>query len=388
MVIDSGKFKNLSHLYSQTPPDFSQHNYYLNTLQKKVDADWPYRPNRKWVEEEDGVGTETYKPLEVVIQTVKNDKGEAISDDWYRLVFKDCFKVVRIGTRYRFAHEANVTVPDSRKNIWIALNQTQLSPTASQTVCRCNGTLGSVYRGEDGSLVRHYEPVIQPDKLTAPGTFRSEVAYDLMGSKMLIAQFNKYTQQYYINQRFFIDTNAYDKKHQVVYKITNIVASNTLTTYDPTDVGIIRIYYEVDQIGEQDDVENRIAYNGVYDGEIVPETDTPSAGGTGFDADYTFAIVEPKVLPVVLSEFTFKPQLMLDGVFLDSNVTVSCNLSGASYASVVPTDLYVSLRENEDHTFTIKRLKSDLTMVVDIVCSTEAPNGDTYELKFSLRLSD
>ena len=31
---------------------FDKDNYYLNTLQMKIDADWPYRPNRKWVEEE------------------------------------------------------------------------------------------------------------------------------------------------------------------------------------------------------------------------------------------------------------------------------------------------------------------------------------------------
>ena len=76
---------------------------------------------------------------------------------------------------------------------------------------------------------------------------------------ILNAQYIKYTQQYYVNQRFFIDTNAYLREHQPVYKITNIVRSNTLTTYDPTDVGIVRIYYEVDHIGANDDVENRIA---------------------------------------------------------------------------------------------------------------------------------
>ena len=158
-------------------------------------------------------------------------------------------------------------MPDIKKNIWLSVNQTQLSPTASQTVCRCNGTLGSIYIDENGKKTRHYEPVVQPEKLNSSGVHQSEVAVDINGTRVLIAQFNKYTQQYYINQRFFIDTNASSRDHQPVYKITNIVRSNTLTTYDPSDVGLVRIYYEVDQIGANDDVENRIAYNGIIDAQ-------------------------------------------------------------------------------------------------------------------------
>ena len=170
MVIDSTDIKDPRFLFSQTPANFSEKNYYLDALQMKIDADWIYRPNRKWVEIENEPGTEAYEPMDVVVQTIKSDKGEAISDDWYRLVFRDCQRVVRIGTRYRFAHSSDVNIPDIQKNIWIALNQTQLSPTASQTVCRCNGTIGSIYIDENGNQIRHYEPVIQPEKLN-DGTF-------------------------------------------------------------------------------------------------------------------------------------------------------------------------------------------------------------------------
>ena len=100
-VYDTSKIKDPSYLFSQTPPNFVEPNYYLKSLQMKVDADWPYRPNRKWIEEEKEAGTELYEPLEVVIQSVKNDKGEAVSDDWYRLVFKDCRRQNQVGYRDR-----------------------------------------------------------------------------------------------------------------------------------------------------------------------------------------------------------------------------------------------------------------------------------------------
>ena len=390
MVIKSTNIKDTRYLSSQTPPDFSNKNYFLNFLQMKIDADWEYRPNRKWVDIETTPGAEEYSPLDVVVQTIKSDKGESISDDWYRLVFKDCQRVVRIGTRYRFAHESNVNVPDIQKNIWIALNQTQLSPTASQTVCRCNGTIGSLYIDANGNKIRHYEPVIQPDKLSGWGAGKNEVAVDINGTKVLIAQFNKYTQQYFINQRFFIDTNAYTRENQPVYKIINIVRSNTLTTYDPTDVGIVRIYYELDQIGEKDDVENRIAYNGIDEDTVAPETDKPIVEGDvpGYHY-YNFAITSPVDIPDTLTELTFTPQLLENGTVVDEAViAVNCALGGAAYASSVPMNNYVVLTKNDDGTYTLTRVKKDLTLTVDVVCEATAPDNSVYQLEFSMRLSN
>lgn len=390
MIIDSANIKDTRELYSQTPPDFVEDNYYLNTLQMKIDADWPYRPNRKWVEEESEPGSETYTPLEIVIQTIKSDKGEAISDDYYRIVFRDCQKAVRIGTRYRFSYEPNINTPNLKKNIWLAINQARLTPTASQTVVRCNGTIGSLYVDENKKIVRHYEPIVQPDKLNGANAMRqNEVATDLSGGKVILAQFNKYTQQYYINQRFFIDTNAYEREHQPVYKIVNIVRSNTLTTYDSTDVGLVRIYYEVDQIGAQDDVENRIAYNGTKNDQILPETDKPTVPGEeeSENDSYTFGITDPKVIPETLTTLTFRPELKNNDIVVD-DAAIECEyrLIGAYYASQVPVSNYIEFKSNSDGTYTISRKKKDSTMKVEVVCKTTAPDGSVYEISFVMKL--
>lgn len=390
-IIDSTNLKDPRYLFSQTPPDFQTDNYYLNSIQMKIDADWPYRPNRKWVEEENIPGTEEYVPLEVVIQTVKNDKGEAISDDWYRLVFRDCQKKERIGKRYRFAYDVNNNISDIKKNIWIALNQTYLTPTAAQTICRCNGTIGSIYIDENGKRHRHYEPVIQPEKLNSSGIHENEVTVDIKGSKVLIAQYNKYTQQYYVNQRFFIDTNAYLREHQPVYKITNIIRSNTLTTYDPTDVGIVRIYYEVDQIGANDDVENRIAYNGIENENIVPDSNIPinKEDNISDNNEYVFTLVKPENIPESLSDtFTFEPRLLKNGEIINSDIRIECALTGASYASVAPLNKYIELKNNEDGTFTLLKIKKDITMLISTTCYVIAPDNNKYQIEFSMRLSD
>ena len=272
---------------SQTPKNYSKYNYYLHTLQDKIDADWKYRPNRVDVEEQgiEDWGTDKYTPIEVVIQTLKNDKGETVSDDLYRLVFKDCHRQNKVGYRYRFSYEFDPTEPDNKKNIWIGLNQTTMSPTSSQVVCRCNGNIGSIYTDENGQTSYHYEPVIQPSKLSNPMFDYSEVAIDPDGSMTLIAQYNKYTKQYYINQRFIIGTDR-------VYKINNIIKSDSRTTFDMEDVGIMRIYLAMDQTGKLDNFETRIAYNG-HEDDPNPET--------GDDGEYTcllYTLTLPTIYPV------------------------------------------------------------------------------------------
>lgn len=371
-VYDISKYKDESYLYSQTPPNFVKENYYLNTIQMKIDSEWPFRPNRKWIEEEKEAGTELYEPMEVVIQTVKNDKGEAVSDDWYRLVFKDCRRQNKVGYRYRFSYEFDPTEPDCKKNIWIGLNQTTMEPTSSQVVCRCNGSIGSIYVDENGQTSYHYEPVIQPSKLSSPMFDYSEVAIDPDGSMMLIAQYNKYTKQYYINERFIIGTDR-------VYKINNIMKADSRTTFDPEDVGIIRIYLAYDQTGKLDNFETRIAYNG-HEDEPNPET--------GDDGEYTFTIAEPGAIPDTIPSdgLVFEPLVYKNG--LPTEAEISCSISLEGYGSdMVSADDYCELTDNEDGTFTLKRkmIDNQLKVVVSCIATVEGQPEMMLEFKVSLR---
>jgi hypothetical protein len=81
------------------------------------------------IEKETGFGTEEYSPLEVVMQSVRDDKGNKISDDWRRLVFKDIRYKVKIGQRYRFAINID-NQSEEEKNIWIGVNRDSMSPTS------------------------------------------------------------------------------------------------------------------------------------------------------------------------------------------------------------------------------------------------------------------
>ena len=298
MIMDNSNVKDPYYLITQTPPNLVKDNYYLHELQEKVDADWEYRPNRVWIEKEDGIGVEKYSPIEVVIQTVKNDKGETVSDDWRNIVFRDIKYPHRIGMRYRFSYDCDLKEPDIDKSVWIALNQNSVIPTASQVICRCNGTIKSIWEdhGNGGKTSVHEEPVIQTTKLTSANFLYNEVAVDPKGQLTIIAQHNKYTEQYYINQRFVI---GYDR----VYKVTNIIKTDSLATYKVKDVGVMRIYLEMDQIGELDDMENRLAYNGRHEEPTPSET----------DGNYELVLVKPESIPTTFDEIEVKAQVLING---------------------------------------------------------------------------
>ena len=73
--------------HSQTPGNYHIDNYYLRELQDKVDAEWNYRPNRALIEYETKKASDDWSPVEVVLQTVKNEKGKDVSEDFLNLVF-------------------------------------------------------------------------------------------------------------------------------------------------------------------------------------------------------------------------------------------------------------------------------------------------------------
>ena len=102
-IIKSAYNPNSYNMLSQTPKNYVKDNYYLRTLQDKVDADWEYRPNRVDIEEESVRGSLEYVPMEAVVQSVRNDKGEKVSEDIMRLVFRDIRYSSKIGTKYRFS---------------------------------------------------------------------------------------------------------------------------------------------------------------------------------------------------------------------------------------------------------------------------------------------
>lgn len=338
-VVNTTYTSDSYYLLSQTPGNMQKDNYWLKELQDKVNADWRFRPNRVDIEKETGFGTEEYSPLEVVMQSVRDDKGNKISDDWRRLVFKDIRYKVKIGQRYRFAINID-NQSEEEKNIWIGVNRDSMNPTSQQVVVRCNGTLGSIYTDENGVNSYHYEPVSQKETLSGASLSFNQVAVDPRSTLTIIAQHNKYTKHYYINQRFIV---GYDQ----VYKVKNIIKTGSLSTYNPYDIGTITLYLDLDQKAPQDDFENRIAFNGEKSDIVTPEPETGNS-------NYLVKINEPNPLPTELKNtpIEFKVGLYNNEELLKTPVQIEATIEN----SPNPTNFF-DLQIIDGNTFTLKRKK-------------------------------
>lgn len=340
-IVDTTLLSDSYYLLTQTPGNKDKSNYWLKELQDKVNADWNTRPNRASIEQETENGSEEYFPLEVVLQSVRDDKGTKVSDDWRRIVFKDISYKVAVGQRWRFPIRMNEPLTDENANIWIGVNQDSVSPTAQQVVVRCNGTLGSIYTDENGVAQYHYEPVSQKETLSAATLSFNQVAVDPRSTLTIIAQHNKYTQNYYINQRFII---GYDQ----VYKVKNIIKTGALSTFNPQDVGIITLYLDLDQVSGQDDFATRIAFNGEENSIVNPPANIEEEIG------YSLQISEPNPLPTNLlkAPIEFKAGLYKNNTLTDTPISVEAFIENSNNSSD-----YFDLRIVDNNTFTLSRKK-------------------------------
>ena len=87
---------NSMYLKAELKDDFNVENYYLSSLQHKINAEWDYRYNKIHLSEEKVFGSEVFYPTEAVMTNVYSDTlKKVLSDDWKRLTFKDiCYRFI------------------------------------------------------------------------------------------------------------------------------------------------------------------------------------------------------------------------------------------------------------------------------------------------------
>lgn len=376
-VYDSSKGRNPYYMISQTPRNHVPENYWLKELQDKIDADWDYRANRFLIEQESVFGTEQFEPLEVVLQTVKNDKGTVISDDWRRIVFRDIHYQCPLGLKFRFSYRFLEDEPLEDKNIWLASNRNTIDASSSVVVVRCNGTIGSEYIDSKGVTRYHYEPAVQTKDLKSVNLFYNETAVGQSSDLIIIVQHNKYTRNYYVNQRFII---GYDQ----VYRIQAMSKFASNYTYKTDDLGTIILYLEVVEKSKYDNFETRIAYN---------QKERVEVEETGGDGNYSIKMELPEKIPEMLSStpIIFKPVVYLDEQATDMTVLTDYQLMNTSVPpQPVPDevrDKYVEFKQLEGNSFSVRKLRFYPGGNLYITCKAK-PEGKeemTYGFNMSLR---
>ena len=391
-IVDVTNSASLYDILSQTPKNFDKHNYFLKELQDKVDAEWEYRPNRVDVEyevrEEETfvLGLEKeWEPIEVVIQTNKSQKGEAIADDNKNIVFKNILEDrFGIGSKFRFAPNFNLKASEKEKNVWLGVNVDKTTPTANLVIQRCNGSLGSTYLDAQGLSHYHYEPVVQARDITSTSFSYSEVAVSPQAHLVITAQYNEYTSKYFINQRFIVgardrdDTAAGRFNGGQVYRITAIDKGYSLSTWNPEKVGLIKLYVELTEASPYDDWNNRIAYQNTQDVHLNTETSV---------AGCTMVFKEPAKIPSDLYSEVLKFTPVLVGEdgqeYLDASKYIKTTYSLENWPERLPVEdqsKYITFEEgveNDIYSFSLSRKKVYMNGDLVVTCTIDSEHSPT-----------
>ncbi|MBO7732392.1 MAG: hypothetical protein J6S67_07560 [Methanobrevibacter sp.] len=384
-VINTTHAANRYDILSQTPKNYNKDNYFLKELQEKVNADWPYRPNRVDIEFENAWGKQTYSPIEVVIQSVRSEKGIKISDDCKMIVFRDILeKRFVIGSRFRFGdftgqhcvEETNVT----DRNIWLGVNMNTTNMTAAMVVERCSGVLGSIWiNPETGLSERHYEPAILPQSLSSVSLLYDDSIVQEDADVMAIVQTNEFTRKYFVNQRFIL---GYGAERKQVYRIKSIHDFySSITSIDDSvekSQGLTRLYLEITETSPEDDFEHRIAAQSVGSPVIVQPSDEA----------YQIQFINPEPMPAYLgdSPIVFTPQLVSSGGAVVSDVPFVLNYSLQNLPTEISASQYVDVKI-EDGNFTLTRKRSYLGGDLELVWQVDAEHSPTQaNLEFAMQL--
>ena len=402
-------------LLSQTPKNYDKNNFYIKELQDKVNAEWPYRPNRVDVQYEVDWGQNNFQDIEVIVQEVKSDRGTDISNDCRRFVFKNIRESrFNIGNKFRFyplytptdldyepfhvqtdnkvyneplyvdvvhstypsedkiPFEVISKIQKNHQNTWLVTNLNQIKVTSSVVIERCNGTLGSVFKDTQGVAHYHYEPVIQGRDLQSVSLFYNETAVSPQSGLTVVAQHNQFTKQYHINQRFIV---GYDKVYRI--KAINKFCGNT--TNDPENIGLMKIYLELTESSEYDNFETRIAYQM----EPLVHIDEVPLG------NYTIVFDEPSYINVELdsTEVIFAPILSNESGGKDVTVEIKTECTLENLPDINLFDAYIEFTQLENNKFSLRRKKIYLNGNLMVKCSVAAensPTGEEISISFNL----
>jgi hypothetical protein len=279
-------------------------NYYIDSLQHKINNEWLYRSNLIDIEEENNRQNyytkekPSYTPIEVVIQTVIGDKGIKLSDDWKKIVFRDLKYPNPLGKRFRFSldFEKNVEYTQEEKelesSIWLAVNKNSATPTNGIVVRRCNTNFiiaGSPTLSYEDIEEYHAEPAILEDDFKYINLYYNDRVNLPNAEIYLTMQYNYFTRGIKINDRIVIgDVDLENRKNNAVFKVKAVEKFLSRSTFkvgtklSDSDVAMVVLALDRDTINDtEDSFEHRIAkqvplYKIIKETETLPEEPTDS----------------------------------------------------------------------------------------------------------------
>jgi hypothetical protein len=398
-------------------------NYYLETLQSKIDAEWDYRYNVVDIEEEIkrqySYTTEhpTYTPIEVVIQHVLTEKGIKLAEDWKKIVFKDIRHPIRRGQRYRFSldFEKNPEYTEEEKHrkssIWLGVNFDSVTPTNSMVVRRCNSSLGfagSPTMSYDNITEYHYEPCVLDDDFKNINVYYNSSVNINQAEIYATMQYNYFTKNIKVNDRFVVgNVDLEVKENNTVFKVKAVSKFTSDATFSAgseladEDIPLVLIALDRDDLSPKDDYKHRISSQPslykVEDNAIIVPEEKPEE--TDKNEEEIEVLPSPEPNPPTVDNYTVMVSSNCEGKILlgDTEVFTCSLLKEAQLEDVVFTCVaelkgvanpsnYFELTQIDDVTFTVTNKRTYMNNKLKLVFGCVASNDVEYYKEIELVL--
>ena len=400
-VIESSMF-----LKSKVKKNMVGDNYYINSLQHKINNEWLYRANVIDIEEENirqnyyTKEKPKYSPIDVVLQSVITDKGLKLSEDWKKIVFQNLKHSNPIGKRFRFSlnYEKNIEYTEEEKelesSIWIAVNKKSASPTNSVVIRRCNTNFviaGSPTLSYDDIEEYHKEPAILEDDFKYINLYYNDRVNLPNAEIYLTMQYNYFTRGIKINDRIVIgDVDLENKKNNAVFKVKAVEKFLSRSTFkvgtnlSESDVSLVVLALDRDTLNDtEDDFEHRLAkqsplYKIIKDDETyMPEEELPKEDSEEVEELHNYSIEFEEEIPEKVlqgEEIEIVCNLYDNGIKIeDVNFEIKSDLLGTEKDS-----LYYSLEQTDKNVFVLINNRAYLNNKLNLIFQCVAPDNQIY----------
>lgn len=369
-------------------------NYYIQNLQWKRDSEWEYRANKVWIEEETEKQISytkdepVYTPIDVVIDHVRVDTGEVLSDDWCRLTFRDLNHPVNLGKQYRFSYDfkamENMTEEEKHEqcSIWICVNESKLTTGNDCVATRCNNcftVIGSPTYDRSNITEKRQIPVAITSELKYINIYYNSDVSIPQAEIYATTQMNYFTKGIKINDRIILSgVDVEDRENNSVYKVKAIVKSLGTNTFSQigsdniSNIPLITIALDKDVIDERDDFYTKTA-------DVAPMYKVIETNPVN---EYFFAITEPYNSKILLgTEENYECNIFMNNILITKNIDYSATLENIEDGS----KYFIFTKIDETH-FKIKNLSTYKNGNLIITCSCTLDSGEVISQQFLFEL--
>ena len=260
-IKDTTNYVNTTMLFkSKLTKNFSDDNYWIEGLQNKVNKEWDFATDVVDIQEEIDtynskgyrLAKPSYQNIEVRITSAYDETGNKLSNDYKNIIFKDVQHKQLLGRKYLFNVDDFTSDNLQTKCTWMDFNFDTIKLGSNSMIRRCNCQLGMLV---NNNTTEWYEPAVLDYNPRYTISYFNDVVNTPKSETYVYIQFNEYTKNIKINDRFIVGALDFDNKsNNSVYKVKEVFRVGAKHTTNPNSIPMIVLALERDIINVEQDL--------------------------------------------------------------------------------------------------------------------------------------